>query len=117
MRRVIVYGTLRKHGIYHHLLRNSEFIKEIVVSGYKMIDLGAYPAAASSKTSEILCEQYMVDNETFNALDRLEGYPNLYDRELTMDGWIYYMQPYSSVIKNGKEIESGDWMHHIKTSK
>ena len=52
------------------------------------------------------------------AVDRLEGYPRLYDRQLisctladetTDTGWIYIMNTLSPMAKI---IESGDWKGH-----
>ena len=40
MSKVIVYGTLKKGGRLHVYMRNSKFIVDVAITGYKMYDSG-----------------------------------------------------------------------------
>lgn len=109
---VLVYGTLRKGGVFSHALKDALFIEEKLVKGYKLVDLGAYPAAIASKHDYITCERYLIDDEILVALDKIEGYPGLYARDNTNDGMIYVMHPFNPLLHGSKVIECGDWVKY-----
>lgn len=77
---------------------------------FQMLNLGEYPAVVKGK-STIEGELYQVDQLTLNALDLLEGYPNLYTRIRIQtkhgSAWMYFMEHTSEVVP---VIESGDWL-------
>ncbi|WP_081442619.1 gamma-glutamylcyclotransferase [Alicyclobacillus acidocaldarius] len=87
-------------------------------SGY---DWGAYPVVSLEEDGEIVGEWVEVTDEGMKALDRLEGYPHLYDRAMVEDlanglrGWVYHM-PAAKAKQNGERVESGDWVEHVRYS-
>lgn len=107
MEYVFVYGTLKKGQPNHHILDSPGcyFIGEasLPTDQWEMYNLGAYPAItmATGPCEKIRGEVYEVDEKTFNKLDWLEGYPDLYDRAwevIEYDSpkeldwaWVYYM--------------------------
>ena len=38
MKKVIVYGTLKKHGRLSTCLRDAKYVKDVIVTGFKMYD-------------------------------------------------------------------------------
>lgn len=108
---VFVYGTLKKGRGNNSLLKSSEFIGEgKTVNKYALYTTGIPFVIASQKVSHISGELYSVDDETLLNLDRLEGHPDWYHREITkveVDGKIYnaymyfYPKPIGSLIKSG----------------
>lgn len=117
--RVFVYGTL-KQGHYNHSVMEramGEFISEDSIADgmFTMWDLGAYPALELSSlahTSVIHGEVYEVPEEGIPVLDRLEGYPNLYNRmevELLSGetALVYFMT--SVNLKYATRIPEGNW--------
>ena len=93
MQIVAVYGSLRKGFGNHGFLKNQSFKGTDIVPNYKMYSLGAFPGIVPDDGGSIFAEIYEVDEETFKALDRLEGHPNFYCRRQvsTVYGpaWIY----------------------------
>lgn len=124
---VAVYGSLRQGLGNHRLLDNDgvEFLgKGETVSKANMVSLGAFPAitqpSASGGSYPINVEVYSVDDDTFNNLERLEGYPTFYDREVVqvvmsdkriVNANIYFIAD----INRGRDVlEHGDWVLHLK---
>lgn len=93
MNYVFVYGTLKSNNRNHHYLENAEFIGDGVLSGYKMWNLGSYPAI-KEEVGFVMGEVYQVDEKTLSLIDKLEDEGNLYKKVLE-----------SVVLTNGKTIE------------
>ena len=114
MQNVLVYGTLRKGHSNHRLLGNSELVGSYMVAlPYVMKHLGGFPGLLSDgQRHDIFCEMYEVDDDTFQRLDYLEGYPSFYNRTEVRVGdtqaWIYYLTD-EEYYQHYPEIESGDW--------
>jgi len=107
-----VYGTLRQGGMLSHYMADAEYLSVEKVSGYKMVDVGAYPAALPCNGSIIVCEKYKVNENLIETLDIVEGVPSLYER-VEIDGvYMYVMHPWNA--GGLKTIESGDWMEYLK---
>lgn len=108
---VAVYGSLRKGMGNHALLArgNAVHLSTERVKGWDMYSLGAFPFIREGG-GEITIEVYAVDSQTFSNLDRLEGYPSFYDRELieTSKGnaWVYFIDS----SPNSRPVTSGDWV-------
>lgn len=113
MPRVFVYGSLKRGRSNHRLLETSLFVSERSTKDkFTLLNLGAFPAVTEKPTCNIEGELYDVDNNTFERLDRLEGYPDFYDRkEVELDSgdkaWMYYVQP--EEYENSPVVESGNW--------
>lgn len=114
---VAVYGTLRDGMSNNGLMGDSELLGEVVVSGFEMYPAapyGGFPVIFPTETSsEIKAEVYQVTEERLTGpLDRLEGHPSWYKRELVStphgDAWIYVMQ--DERYKEHKRIDSGDFV-------
>lgn len=106
--KVAVYGTLRQGFWNHKLLENSTFLgKTKTEPRFTMYGHGV-PWITNTGSTEITVEVYEIDEETFQRLDFLEGYPSYYDRQLINtefgEAWIYFRY-----IEGGFVIDSGDW--------
>ena len=92
MKKIAVYGSLRQ-GMYNHfLLGDSKLLetKEIEIP-YKMVSLVYYPALVQdNKSNKIIVEIYEVDDNVYEDVEILEGYPNFYNR-ITVDGADLYV--------------------------
>lgn len=88
--KIFVYGTLKLNQPNHHFLRgrSTRIAANARIAGLKLYDLGAFPGAVmSSEASDcVYGEIYEVhhDNEDFvrQSLDRLEGHPSFYERQV-----------------------------------
>ena len=115
---VVVYGTLRT-GYYNNKyhLSDQKFLGEFKTkSKFTMFSFGGFPGLLDKGNTSIFCEVYQIDNlNTFNNLDRLEGYPEFYNRKKIDTpwgkAWIYYIEEASNEYSNGNYplIKSGDW--------
>jgi len=120
---VFVYGTLMKGEANNRLLKTSERMGTEIVSGFTMVSLGAYPACISDETSttSVLGEVWKIDTETFQRLDRLEGYPHFYDRKevdtFAGKAWIYFMPKEKRNEELYEKIQSGSWKQYLSERK
>ena len=117
MAKVFVYGTLLSgEGNNRRYLQNDEskLLGEDVITGYKMYSLGAFPAICAGLDHQTITgEVWEITDKILWDLDRLEGFPDFYDRTAvdTKFGiaWVYLHdnQP------DGKLIESGSWKEYL----
>lgn len=119
MKKVAVYGSLLSGLGNHRLLETSTLVMNAEIAiPFKMIDLGAFPGLVTTEENQnITVEIYEVEDDIFARLDRLEGYPNFYDRyiippiENINDIWIYFLADdnYQTQV-----VPSGDWKTYLK---
>lgn len=112
---MFVYGTLKKTQVNHHLLDGASYLGLFNTQPlYKMLHLGRYPGVVKGGGASIEGEVYRVDALIMSHLDRLEGYPKAYTRELIPtpwgEAWIYL---YRGSQKHRKIIPSGIWHDDI----
>lgn len=115
---VAVYGSLRNGMGNHRLLKDSEYVGTFTTDNkWQMHSLGGFPAIIAGQDS-VVVELYRVNQDTFRSLDRLEGFPDFYNRKkIDVDGytaWIYYMQEDSKYL--GELVEQGDWVKYKQSS-
>ena len=104
--KIAVYGTLRKGKPLHGYLGDSRFLGEDWIEGYDLY-VDALPFTVRGE-GKLKVEVYEVDDETFEAIDRMEvnaGY-----RPVEVDTkfgravlWEWAYEP------SGEKIESGDF--------
>lgn len=127
---VFVYGTLLSgFNNYNYYLKDKAKLidKDVAVEKFKMFNLGFFPACifTDNQADIVYGEIYSVDEETFQNLDRLEGYPRLYDRikinEFLLNYsyaemkpiWIYVQKP-EQLRESTEHIESGNWRKYCE---
>lgn len=108
---VFVYGTLKRGHGNHHWLGDAPFLGEAVLPDVVLHDLGPFPMAVPGE-GVVRGEVYGVDADGLARLDRLEGYPRLYDRRplLLADGrraWVYLGRPLQ--VRHVSAIVDGCW--------
>jgi gamma-glutamylcyclotransferase (GGCT)/AIG2-like uncharacterized protein YtfP len=109
MKTIFVYGTLKKGGALNAALNNSKFVKKDVVEGYDMYDLGSFPAITPGE-GKVYGELYLINEEIESLLDRIEGYPYLYNKkEVKKDIFAYYMDETKLKELKKTKIKSGHW--------
>jgi gamma-glutamylcyclotransferase (GGCT)/AIG2-like uncharacterized protein YtfP len=106
-----VYGTLKKGYSNHRLLKNYNFIGTQLIKGYfKLYDLGPFPGIKPGD-GNLFIEIYEVNDQVgLDSLDRLEGYPHLYDKDYidTSFGEVL-LYVYNGQINENKLIKDGFW--------
>jgi gamma-glutamylcyclotransferase (GGCT)/AIG2-like uncharacterized protein YtfP len=109
---VFVYGTLKRGHGNHHWLLDAPFLGEAVLPDVVLHDLGPFPMAVPGE-GVVRGEVYGVDAAGLARLDRLEGYPRLYDRRPLplADGrqaWVYLGRPHQ--VRHVSAIADGCWL-------
>ena len=116
MLRLLVYGTLRKGGYYHHLIKEAHLIQEgIRVKGYEIRDSGMhYPYAFESPEREIIGDIYEVSQALLEGpLDELEDVASGYYKRYfdTINNFYIYIKA-SPDRAQYPLIASGDWLKY-----
>ena len=116
--KLIAYGTLMSGERNHRFCRNAVSITPCTVTG-TLYDTGyGFPAFAPEGDGEVKAELIEIPLADWADVDRLEGYPRLYDRQLLQatladggetTGWVYIM---TELPDHAKVIESGDWKEY-----
>lgn len=129
--KVFVYGTLKRGFSNHHILsgRSSLVSSDASIDGFKLFDLGAFPAAIMSADANdrIHGEVFEIHHDklghTLAALDRLEGHPTFYERQrreaidetgLHHDVSVYV---FLNHVRGAKLCSDGKWKGYGNESK
>ncbi len=118
MKKIAVYGSLRKGFGNNRLIADSEQLTtEVVKIPYKMVSLGGFPGLVPVKEpQDITIEVWNVDDQTYRNVERLEGYPHFYQKDTIQtsegDADVYVLL--SGEFANYAAIEGGDWKEYRK---
>ncbi len=112
---IAAYGTLRKGERNACFCRNAISHRTAAVTG-TLYDTGwGFPAFVPEGNTPVTVELIEIPIQDWANVDRLEGYPTLYDRQLmdftlpdgsTIQAWIYIM---TKLPPQAEVIPSGDW--------
>ncbi len=80
--KVFVYGTLKKGKSNHRFLENAEYLGEKTLWHYALYDLGPFPCILPRYSFSVKGELYLVTDKELQLLDRLEGHPDMYQRQI-----------------------------------
>lgn len=118
---VAVYGSLRTDSYnYERIQRifpgNFELLKTSMLPGFKMYDLGYYPAIIKTDNEEdlIYVEVMECNKEAFNFIEAMEydaGYSKIKVNVDGYDCYIFIMK--ENQVKNITYIESGDYFKYL----
>ena len=116
--KLIVYGTLMSGERNHGFCRNAVSITPCTVTG-TLYDAGyGFPAFVPEGENTVAAELIEIPFEDWEAVDRLEGYPRLYDRLMfpakladgtDTTGWVYVMH---NLPEMAQVIESDSWKEY-----
>lgn len=108
--RVFVYGTLKSGYGNNRLLETAKKIGEFITTKSFVMQNCGFPYAIDTDFSDcgfvpkpIRGEVWEVDDEVFQNLDWLEGYPNHYNRQqVQIEGedssaWMYYVDDFQDL--------------------
>lgn len=115
--RVMVYGTLLAgYGNHRAYMQTAKLVGEATMRG-KMYSLGAFPCVSLHGDNTIRGEVYDVDEETLKYLDRLEGHPRFYCREVVETtlgpAWVYLINR-DDEMSSTPVVASGSWREYTK---
>jgi gamma-glutamylcyclotransferase (GGCT)/AIG2-like uncharacterized protein YtfP len=78
---LFVYGTLKRGGSRHSLLKGCPFLGRALAKGFALYDLGAYPGMVPGD-GVVRGEVYEIPEGLLRELDWVEATPFLFRREL-----------------------------------
>ncbi|MDX1635070.1 MAG: gamma-glutamylcyclotransferase family protein [Marinobacter sp.] len=114
--RVAVYGTLKRGGSNHHLIRGARYLGRDVLRDIRLYDFGPYPGAVPGRSFGIEVEVFELDGDQLALVDRLEDVDHnrpeqgLYDRRRYPtrfgEAWVYL---YQGRTLGGQLIQRGRW--------
>lgn len=112
---IAVYGTLRKDEGNHRFAANAISNRPCTLKGTLYNTGWGFPAFVQEGDAQVAGELIEVTLADWAGIDRLEGYPRLYDRKLinvtltdgtTTEAWVYIM---NNLPEQAAIITSGDW--------
>lgn len=117
---VAVYGSLLKGLSNHRVLRDSMMLGTDTINGFKMYNLGSFPAIIPGDGAIHIEIYEVIDPEIMLNLDYLEGHPRFYKREkvdtIYGESWIYVLNMNGRVpLSDSKLVKNGNWKEHYKT--
>ncbi|WP_296450421.1 gamma-glutamylcyclotransferase family protein [Vulcanococcus sp.] len=111
---LFVYGSLKRGMANHGQLQQAAWVGRTRLDGLALYDLGPFPMAiaCSEPGSAIEGELYRVNAALLEQLDRFEGAPRLYQRELHRLNsgeavWVYVGR--ARQVRHMKRLSSGCW--------
>lgn len=114
---IFVYGTLRRGESNAHILTHSSKNRKkeglFTLTGYDMYSIcSSFPGIIPGEGS-VIGEVYLVDYDTLERLDILEGVPSLYKRQRVKLSDNSIVQTYifqQTKMPERDKIYSGDWV-------
>lgn len=114
--KLLVFGSLRKNskrGFNFNRFGGQEYVKDVVLNGFDMYDLGPYPAICEGK-GQIKCEMHNVSDTAFAMIRMMERGAGYSEKVIEIDGekaTIFTMTPESMEMYGikGKPMKVGDW--------
>ena len=105
MIRLFVYGSLKLGFHNSSYLSSARFLGEHITGPqFSMYDFGTYPAVCTPGSTRIVGELYEINKEHLASTDRLEWYPDFYQRVIIEtshgDAWMYTVDERLCADKN-----------------
>lgn len=116
MKRILVYGSLRK-GLWNYAghLKGCEPVSIYRVKGFEMYDLGGYPMVIRNKDADsIVVEEYLLEDKHFENIKLMEWSAGYVCAQLTIQDKEYNIFCYTWIPPNSPFIEGGDYVEYIK---
>lgn len=114
--KLFVYGTLKRGFRNHHLIEDGTLVDDhAILGGYRMYNVGTFPAIVPDTDDyRVFGEVWEVPDTRSVQLDRLEGVPHMYRREMLYvfeNEQIVQRQVYvwNQPIDGMPEVETGFW--------
>ena len=111
MKYLLVYGSLKRNGFNYNRFSGQNYIKDVLLEGFDMYDLGSYPAVCKGN-GIIKCELHSIEEKSFKQIQNMEkwaGYEELTFpvKGITKEVSVFIM-PKENLV-NCKKIECGNW--------
>ena len=121
----LVYGSLRKDQYNFRRMGSPECIaSEIVIPGWKLYDLGAYPGAVFTGNADdtMVVDLLELDLDTSRRIDAMEigaGYSIKGLDDVDLGGGVEIfakIYEYDGKVIEDRLVESGDWIKYLESN-
>lgn len=116
--RYAFYGSLRR-GQYNHsrtgLTTKAAFLKTVVIPGFKMYSLGAFPliVKSTSDKDKITVDLFAIQDESLERSIHMMEIGAGYERiTQNIEGVDYYLYAYDRANPNLQQVVNGDWAEY-----
>lgn len=119
---IFIYGTLRRGGRAHHLMRGAEFQSKGSITG-RLVHVDQFPGLIPCDDQRVLGDLYLVNDQLLDELDQYEGCfssPPHYLREETKvllengEVTLAFVYVFQQLKPEHEEIENGDWIQWME---
>ena len=112
MIRLFVYGTLKRGFHNACYLQNADFLGEFTTSSvFSLYNFGNYPAVSETGNTAIQGEDYEINQQQLESIDRLEWLPEFFQRVMIEtsfgEAWMYVV---NQQLSTDKIKISGIWL-------
>jgi len=112
--RVLVYGTLKRGGALSPNMSAGTYLGEYSTEPeFTLVNLGWFPGLIHRGSTSVQGEVYEMPDSSLSLLDRIEGYPSLYDREEIETpygrAWVYVYNSGHRELDTFNVIDNGVW--------
>lgn len=118
-RRIAVYGSLRLEEYNYNYFKTRygngiNYIKTMVINGYKLYSLGSYPGIKeTSDNTELTVDILEVSEDVYDMITDMELCSGYKIKKLNIDEQDTVLYVYTSSTKECKLVESGDWSNYL----
>jgi len=116
MKRIAVYGTLRKGGGLHDWVQGAEPLGTDQVQGFDMYDISGWYPAITKGENTILVEVYELDDEVADRISRMEEDANytLVEVDTKFGQATMYHMDKKYLSERTPLVESGNWIEYFR---
>lgn len=125
MHRLFVYGTLKRGEVRSWVLAedpDSHMVGLGYIDNFVLYDMGTFPAVVDGAGGTVIGEVWEVSDETWATIERIEGYPSLYQRYLVaatiietseyMETFVYCLTSEQVTMGKGRRLDTKVWTGH-----
>ncbi len=119
MRRICVYGSLRKNEFnYNRMIDNygEESIiyeKTVEIDGYNLYSLGSYPGVKHGE-GKLTVDVLLVEENCYNIIFNMERNANYSHSFVNIDNKSCMIFVYNGKVNEKNLVKSGNWSEHLK---
>lgn len=116
---LFTYGTLRAahaNSARNGLTPDKLVATDVILPDFSVFNLGWFPGVRIEQGAKTIGDLWYVTDDDLPGLDRYEGVPHLYRREIvTIKGYgEVFVYVYNNNSQQHRTIDSGDWLKHME---
>ena len=119
MRRICVYGSLRKNEYNHNRMIDNYgeqsiiYEKTVEIDGYNLYSLGSYPGVKHGD-GKLTVDVLLVEDAVYSIIWNMEKNANYSQVVVTVDDRNCIIFTYNGKVNEKNLVKSGNWSEHLK---